>query len=75
MKDVGFVRAIVVFFFFLKDGLDLIKVETYDNTIASVGIFSGFDDPRVMLVNVRVQLLFFHFLDILRNRIKIVEEL
>ncbi len=50
LKDVGFVGPIIVLFFALEDGFDLVEVEAYNNTISSVGVFARLNDPSIELV-------------------------
>lgn len=51
LKDVCFVRTIVMLFFAFKDCLNLIKVEAHNNSRSSVGILPRFDDPGIEFVD------------------------
>ena len=69
LDDVGFVCTIIVFFFFLEDCLYLLKIETDDDSVASVCVLAGFDDPGIELVD-RVGVAFVLFVD----RVVILQE-
>ncbi len=75
LQNVSLVSAIVVFLLLFQDGFDFVQVQTHDNTVAPVRVLARFHNPRVVLVNVRVELGLFHFLDLLRNRVKVVQKL
>lgn len=50
LDDVSFKSAIVMFFLFFEDSFDLVEVETDDDAVAPIGVFSRFDDPGVKFV-------------------------
>lgn len=50
LKNVSLVCTIIMFFFALKDGLNLIKVKAYNNARSSVGILPRLDNPGIEFV-------------------------
>lgn len=50
LQDVGLVRTVTVGLLGLEDAFDLIEVETDDDAIASIRVFSRFDDPGIELM-------------------------
>ena len=51
LDDISFKSAIVMFFLFFEDSFDLVEVETDDDSVAPIGVFSRFDDPGVEFVD------------------------
>lgn len=65
LQDVSLVSAVVVLLLLFQYGFDFVQVQAHDNAVAPVRVFARLHYPRVVLVNVRVELRLFHFLDLL----------
>jgi hypothetical protein len=57
-------------FFSLQNGFDLIKLQTNNDTVSSVCILSGFDDPGVKFIDGLLIALI-----VLRDRVKVLKKL
>lgn len=57
LKDVGLEGAVVMLLLGLEDGLDLVEVEAYCDSVATIGVLSWLDDPSIELVD-RIRIAF-----------------
>ena len=51
LDDEGAVGAVVVPFFFFEEGFDVFEGEAHFDSVSAVAVFSGFDDPGVVLLD------------------------